>query len=219
MAAENFVDAHIPNWQLEKTDRHCISVRGTIIYKLDMTRREFEEAVRSLDRRKKAIYNMIQRMAPRTQHLLDIDKTTIERARCAVTEIYGNNHLEQFIYDANETISDEMRSVAAIAKRLNIKLEPSTGRQMISIKPGRSFTCETSLIAHKTKKNQDWIPIVRLELQTKLEGPREHIESLAHQIRLAMLSCGPLTSFMECAYPVSFSASDTRKISLAAMQP
>lgn len=206
MTPDNFIDAHIPNWQLSMADKHCIQIDASIVYRLDLTRKDFETSARSLARRQKALLNTLKRNGTRKRHLTLIDTQAITDARSSVTSSLGENYLEHFISDTSELAFGELKEVLQLARHLNVIVTPHEAGKIISIRPGRSFNSQTALNAHCERKGQDWIPVVRLQWELVLEGTRSNVETTAAKARNAMLTCGPLANFTETASPLRFNA-------------
>lgn len=199
MIAQNFVDEIIPDWQLQLDEKHRISVRSTIVYRIPMTQTQFNRAVVKLEARQAAFAGELTRLAGLKGRFRVIDQETTLAARQSLSKKHGENFLDKFIYDTERAIVSELGKAVRRINDRGVKTSPDRAGAAISITPARSFTSHADLARYEQKKGNTWSPTVRLEVTIDMEGPREQVELSVQDVKAAMLFCGPVTSFIEDA--------------------
>lgn len=201
MLAVDFLDGNVADWNSSRDDRCLCDVEAVIVYRLAMSRSEFEAGLARLDRRRSARAEYVRRRlvgsrlrgGVKDSGLGVVDAESAFEINDEFEEMFGREPLEAFVVDTEEVVhrclGDFYRGVA----RMGATLSPMNAGRAFRILPGRSFQSAASMMAHQKGKKTKWIPSVRTEVKFVVAGDVGVIASAMAGFVSAMAECGVVT--------------------------
>jgi hypothetical protein len=200
MIAGEYIDGNVADWNSESDDRCLCDVDATIVYRLSMKQRAFDEGLRRLERRREVRAEFVARRLASKRLSGDtglgiVDSETAFRLNDEFEDIFGREPLESFVCDTEEVVHRSLGAFFRDVSRNGAMTSPVNVGAAFRIVPARSFDTAKALSAWHAGKRAKWLPSVRTEIAFVIAGELSAVAASLSGFLPHMAECGVVTRF------------------------
>jgi hypothetical protein len=200
MVTQNFVDGEVAEFGTGLTETCVCDIHANLVYRLAMTKPQFEKAMQRLAKRRAARSAFVERelLAVRKGPFAVIDANTHFAANDAFEETYGREPLEAFVNDTYEIAHERVGEFIRTMRAWRMSVTPSRSGGAFEAVAARSFVTSRDLEAFQAGRRAHWVPSVRLVVSLTIGGQLGDVYAAQEELRRCLATCGVVTGFETC---------------------